>query len=276
MKNNYDNSNIKDWLTVEIIDKQEIDTKANFEQHFGKEKNGFCDWALDGVKFLIQGTGYFRDYEDINDSQNFENLYKSYTYLCIYQNAFTFKASYNLLLTGFISESAVLLRRIIEIFIRLLYIGKRKNIENIFQVLSGYEGYKGKKFIVRYKTQFDEIAPGLYKQYQILCNVVHGSMSAYVFNIKEIDKIMYMKPGIEFDAENSYFIVNQFSVLLLAHIEYMLKIFPEITLRVSQLNCEEFVKTRKYLWKFIEEISNSEKHNDWYESISNLFRAINI
>ena len=263
----------KNWININYISKQEEMVKHQTEDFFGKGRNGFCDIALDGIELLLQGIGYLRneDYLESKDGwNNFNHALRTLTFYQYYRITYTFKASYNLFSQGYYTEASILMRHIIETFIRLRYIAKERNIQLIDLTFAGHRGFKDKKFKITYKAQFDKIAPGLYKYYQILCDIAHGAMASYILKTKIVGNKVLVDTGVIFKPEDSTFITNQFYVYLLAHLEFMMWVFPEIKVNMPENYAEKYHKTLGHIWSFMKEISQRDKNKEWYSSVKQI------
>jgi hypothetical protein len=262
------------WLSVKHIEEQELSTQKGTEDLFGKGRNGFCDYALDSIDLMIQGL-YLRDIDEFIDKDNvkfndFNHALRTFSYYHYSRIIYTFKATYNLLLQGYCTESAFLLRHVVETFVRLRYIAKEKNTDLIWQSWSGHRGFKGKKFRIKYETQFDNVAKGLYKYYRTLCDMAHGAMASHSLRTTQSEGKIDFDTGIVFRPKESTFVINQYTVYLLAHIEFMISVYPEIKNKMSEKHAEKYHETLTKLWRFMKEVSESEKNKEWYKAIQQL------
>ncbi|MBU0909617.1 MAG: hypothetical protein KJ717_08610 [Proteobacteria bacterium] len=159
------------------------------------------------------------------------------------------------------------MRHIVETFVRLKYIAKMQNIELIDLAFAGHRGIKGKKFKVSYQKQFDEIAPGLYDFYRILCDISHGSMTSHVLKSTISGGSVYFDNGIVFKPDESTYVINQFSVYLLAHIEFMRWIFPEIDKNRPESYAAKEHEVLAVLWSLMKQISENSQNKTWYDAV---------
>lgn len=264
------------WLSIEHVERQEIDTKKRMESKFGKGRNGFCDYALDGIDLIIKGL-YMTDHDIFIDKNkikynDFKHAIRTFSYYHYYRIIYTFKAAYNLVLQGYDTESAFLMRHIVETFVLLKFIAKKKDDDLVNLALAGHIGINGEKFYTKYKykEQFDEIAPGLYEHYQIMCDMSHGALAAQLLKSDLFDNTFKLDVGIQFDPEKSTFIINQFSVYLLAHLVYMKWLFPEIDKKRSKSYEAKKNKTLVILWQLMKEMSEDDKRKKWYDAVKQL------
>ena len=266
------------WITTELIEKQERSIRSKFEQFFGRGRGGFCDWAFAGIELMLQGTGYLTDVDELDENGNFENFdqeIRFFSRLHYQRMSNVFKAAYNLVVSGYLAESATLVRNIIETFVRLKYLQKSK-VENLtILALAGHYGFQGKKWNIEIKTMFDEIAPGLYRIYRSLCDIAHGAITSHMLKSEiysELGKIKY-DAELEFKPEECTFITNQYSVYLLAHLVFMMTIFPEIEKKMPESYAIKYDETLSFLWKYMDEFSKKEGKKDWYNSMKNLVES---
>lgn len=268
----------ENWMTIEYLLKQEVIARAKTEEFYGKNREGFCDFALDGVELMIQGTGYLRkiNIDNLNEKdefKNFDGAIRAFSFYHYFRVTFTFLATYKLLLYGYYTEAAILLRSIIETFVRLKYLYLRENIELVNQAFAGYRGFKGKKFTINYETQFDKVAPGLYIFYRELCDMAHGALSSTLLKTDWGSSDRPLDSGLLHKDEESTFIANQFSAYLLAHIEFMSVVYPEIQDNQPDQYAEKYHKTLSILWMFMKEVSTKEKNKLWYDAVKNLIKS---
>jgi hypothetical protein len=261
----------ENWLSLAHIYQQEFQVMGSTETFFGKGKDGFCDFGLIGIELMIQGVGYLRNPDSLNDSGNykgFKEAIRAMAQLHFSRVTYTFKAAYNCTLNGYYTEAAILLRSILETYVRLRYIDNKNDIKYVNDALIG-------RFRTQYKTQFDDIAPGLYKFYKFLCGIAHGGLESHALRISEpIVHTLNLDTGLVFDPNRCSFIINQYSIYLLAHLEYMLKLFPEIKSNWTDTFNKRFTKTTSILWTLLEQISKSESNIEWYSAVKNLIPSV--
>jgi len=264
------------WLSIDYIEYQETFIKEETEKLFGKDRKGFCDYALDGTNLIIQGVLYLRNIDELNDekkSNDFKHALRSFSYFHFHRVIYTFKAAYNLLLQGYYTESSMLMRHIVETFVRLRYIAKEENIDFINMAFAGHRGWNGKIFKIKYEKQFNDIAPGLYHYYRILCDISHGAMTSHVLKATVVEDKVEMDTGIVFRPEKSTFVINQFSVYLLAHLEFMMWVFPEIKNKMPERYAEKYHETLTILWRLMKSISKNERNKKWYDAVKQIVRV---
>jgi hypothetical protein len=263
---------VESFITNKDIEDQEIFVKEETEKCYGKNIRGFCDFALDGIELLMQGvqlwepdaTGADGKYKD------FKTGLRTNAFLHFYRTSFAFKATYNLTVTGYYNEASILLRSIVESFVKLRYVELSKTEEYLYTSIAGHVEVGGKKFNVRYIKQFDTVAPGLYYHYRTLCDMAHGNIASIVFKTDVVNDTLQFHNGIIFHEMNSIFVTNQFSVYLLAHLEYMTHIFPEVKKKMPNNIQEKYHKTLSILWKMMGEIEEKDKNQKWYNAIKKL------
>lgn len=264
------------WLSVEHIKRQELETQTKTEDFFGKGRTGFCDYGLDGIDLMIHGLYLKTNDEFIDKDRNkyndFSHALRIFADFHFNRVIYTFKAAYNLVLQGYYTESAYLMRHIVETFVRLRYIARENKIDLIDQAFAGHRRTKGKRFRVTYEKQFNDIAPGLYKYYRLLCDIAHGSLASHLLKADLSDGRINMDTGIVFRPEESTFVINQYSVYLLAHIEFMMWVFPEIRKTMSPKYAENYHKTMTILWRLMKSISDRDDKKDWYDAVQHLVR----
>ena len=264
------------WLSVKHIEQQELTTQIKTEDFFGKGRTGFCDHALDGIDLMIHGL-YLIDNDEFIDKDiikynDFKHALRTFSNYHFHRIIYTFKAAYNLLLKGYYTESAYLMRHIVETFVRLRYIAKEDKIDLIDLAFAGHRGIKGKKFKITYEEQFNEIAPGLYKYYRLLCDIAHGSLASHLLKSDISEGRIQLDTCIVFRPKESTYVINQYSVYLLAHIEFMMWVFPEIRKKMPETYAEQYHETLTILWRLMKEISENDRNKKWYDAVQHLVR----
>jgi hypothetical protein len=255
------------WLNLNDIELQEMESIESFENFYGKSQNGFSDFYLNGVELLLQGKMYLKDNDDV--SSGFKDFNQAFRYLSYYHYSrvsFTFKAAYILTSRSYLSEAGILVRNIFETFARLRYIDIEKNIDQVYQVLTGFKKWNEKKFSISYHDIFERLSPGSYFTYQILCDNAHGAMLANKFRFKYQDGKIIDDLGIVFKDYESTFITNQLAVYLLGHLNFLLKVFPEISLKMPTTYKNKYNLTIKKLSQLSNELRNS-KNQDWFSKM---------
>lgn len=263
------------WLNINDIELQELDSIKDFENFYGKNRNGFCDFYLNGVELLLQGKMYLRDTDDY--TSGFKDFNQAFRYLSYYHYSrisYTLKAAYILTSRSYLSEAGILVRNIYETFARLRFIELEKNMEYIYQVLVGFKKWNGKKFSISYYDIFERLSPGSYLTYQILCDITHGAMLANHFRFNyQIGKI-YEDIGLLFKENESSFIANQLSMYLLGHLNFLIKVYPEIPLKMPNDYKIKYDKTINKLNALADEMRNG-KNKEWFSKIEPIINSKN-
>jgi len=156
------------------------------------------------------------------------------------------------------------------------YLYKKKDVGFLNRAFAGHYGYEGKRFKVSYETMFESIAPGSYKYYRILCDMAHGSFSANALKIDTLDHVekkVFLDDGILFKAEQSSFVLNQFCVFLLAHILFMVRIFPEIEKNMPEEYAGRYHKTLSKLWSMMKYSPEAGQNQEWCSIMNELIEG---
>ncbi len=122
----------------------------------------------------------------------------------------------------------------------------------------------GKKKVIKYREIFDSISPGLYKAYIGLSKHSHGNFSAIKFKTVYKEGILYTDPGLVFKNQEAKYIMFQYSVYLLAHLKFLMNIFPEIKTNMSIEYEKIYNETIEKLWEVLD-FSNKE-NSEWYKA----------
>ncbi len=268
----------RERIITDILDKQENRVILQTQEYFGKGRNGFCDFSRDGIDLLLQGIHDFRDVDDTLDKtgefKNHEVAIRTTFYYNMYHVGLTYKAVYNLIHQGYYTESAILLRSIVESLVRMKYLHKLKDLDLVNTAFAGHFGYQGKKFKVQYITMFESVAPGLYEFYRILCDMAHGSMAAHTLKIAERDykqKQWTLDDGLVFKLNASTFIINQFIAYLFAHIKFMMLVYPEIEKNMTKAYATKYEKTIYKYEEVMKNFSEKEKNKKWVSVVKQLW-----
>ncbi len=140
------------------------------------------------------------------------------------------------------------------------------NVKEFEERFAGRFGYKGKRFKVKYETMFENIAPGSYRYYRMLCDMAHGAIAAQTLKIDVMDrnqKRVFLDKGVVFKAKGSSFVLNQFSVFLLGHIEFMMLVYPEIKRKMPEFYAAKYHKTLSKLWAVMNGFAESKQNKKW-------------
>ncbi len=253
------------WLTIEYIEEQENTVAHEFHSFFGKGKGGFCDFALDGCELILQAICHMTDGWKLNekgDFKDFDNAFRCFAFYHYDRIFYTFKSCYNLLISGYYTDASILLRSIVETFVRLKFIEKEKTTDLIMKALSGKE-----RFPYSYKQQFDAISLGYYEFYRLLCNMAHGGMASHILKVTPNSETKEMIPdnGIIFKANQASFITNQFVIYLLGHLNFLYYVFDEIPVKMPNEYKIKLAETIKWLNICIEEYGKNEKNKIWLD-----------
>ena len=238
---------------------------------YGYNRYGLSEFSLDGIDCIIQGL-YLRDIDKLGSDgkhKTFRGAIRSFAYLHFNRVVFTFKATYNLMFSGYYPESVNLIRSLLEEFVRFKYIEKHGKTEDLYLALAGHTGIGGDKFKVKYKAQFDSVAPGLYVYYQTLCDVAHGAMASLM--LKTDFKTLEADIGLVFHPERSTFATNYFAVILYAYLDHLVKIYPEIILKDDMEFNGRFKKVTEILATLFEQIKNDPTKKEWVTALEGLF-----
>jgi hypothetical protein len=266
------------YFNTDLLNKQEPQVVLQTQKVFGRGRDGFCDFSLDGIDLLLQGIHHWRNADDtLDETGEFKNhklAMRSIVYYHLYHISLTYKAVYNLIHQGYYTESAILLRSIVESLVKMKYLYKQKDIDLVNTSFAGHYGYYGKKFKVKYITMFDSVAPGLYQYYRLLCDMAHGSFAAHALKIEKRDykqKQIILDNGLIFKIKESTYVINQFSVFLFAHIKFMMLIFPEIEKNMPRPYAGKYCKIISKFEALMKNFAENEQNKKWYGTVKQLF-----
>lgn len=264
------------YFDTNLLDKQEPEVVLQTQKIFGKDRYGFCAFSLDGIDLLLYGIHHLRNVDEktldkTGEYKNHKLAMRSVVYYNLYHISLTYKAAYNLVHQGYYTESAILLRSIMESLVKMKYLHKQKDLDLVNTAVAGHYGYNGKKFKIRYETMFDDVSPGLYEHYRMLCGMAHGSVAAYTLKIdtRDAQKII-LDNGLVFKLNASSYIINQFSVYLFAHIKFMMLIFPEIEKNMTKHYAIKYNKTISKFEAVMKTFSEKDT-TKWYDIVKLLF-----
>lgn len=256
-------------LDASQLSDQEKYSRQEFEKFYGKNRNGFSDFSMEGIDCIILGM-YLRNPESLDSNGKYPNLKSAARSLGYYRYDrvfYTFKAAYNLASDGYYPEASTLLRTILETFTRHIFVERHGKVEDVTLALAGHHGKDGKKFAYKYKEQFDKLSPGLYSYYQGLCDIAHGALASFV--LRTYDNFQ-ADTGVFFRDMKSSFVTNQFATLLYAHLKHLVKLFPEIREKNDQEFETKFRKAMERLQTLHQEIVSAGKNDKWMKAMDGL------
>lgn len=197
----------------------------------------------------------------MDDKGNFKDFRSAIWFLAFlhyHRVASTFKSVYDLFLRGYYTESTVLLRPIIESFVRLIYVNKNGTIDDVTKILTGFGKAKKEKYQIPISIMFQDISAEIYHLYTILCDFTHGGLLSHIPKIRR-DSSNYqdMVLGIEYNIEAAGLITNQYSIYLLCNLEYLNKIYPEMKKRMPEPFAKKYYDTLANLWIIVKKMSEA-------------------
>jgi len=164
------------------------------------------------------------DVEVESVDNNFQILANS-SYL---QFPYTLKSIHDLWIKGSYLESLILLRHIIEGFVKLRYFTNHRD-----EILNHING----KNRVRFKKMFDEIALGYYDFHygKMLSDFAHGGFKAYMLRVEYYSQTEgRVKAGCEFDFKISGILIFQVLTFCFGYLNYVDEFFPTINSRLNK------------------------------------------
>ena len=103
--------------------------------------------------------------------------------------------------------------------------------------------------------------------------MAHGSIGSLLLKTDWKATGLILDEGLVFKDLVSSFNVNQYEAYLLAHIEFMSVVYPEIKDNQPDQYGIKFDKTLSILWSNIKEMSTKEKNKPWYAAVKNLVKS---
>jgi len=254
-------------LSAEILEKQESEVLNKFREEFGKNKNGFCDNCYNTLDLIIQGIHYYKDddqYDENGDFKNFNQAIRFMAYIHYLRISYSIKAIYNCFSKGYYSDAASLLRTLLETYVRLRYVYNSENTELVHKAVAGHIGWNGERFRVRYSDQFEDLAEGSYKEYQLLCDFAHGAMTPNTLKWEIKNGKIYTDKGIVYKEQGAGFVGNFFTVCLAGNLRFLFKVFPEIKSNAPQEYLDNLNDTNEFWDACFEGLKNGESQ-EWFE-----------
>jgi len=261
------------WLNLHHLNAQEQEVKLITEKRFGKNNDGFCDFALKGIELLFQSL-YFSDQSVLNDNKEYRDKQSAIwflSFLHFHRVSYTFLSIYNLFLQGYYTESVILLRSVIESFVRLKYVNRNGKLEDVNKILCGFKKTKKEKYEVNYSTMFKDISNDLYFLYSMLCDFSHGGLLSHIPKISKYSKdFSQMATGLEYNEDAAGLVINQFTIYLLNHLELLTQIYPNFKKNMPDIYASKYYDTLAILWKSLGQMSKANGSDRLYNAAQNL------
>lgn len=184
------------------------------------------------------------------------------------QAPYTFWTLYSMWRQGHYLESTILLRYLLEVVVQLRYFQRYPD-----QLIVHMTPKRG----VRFRTMFEEFAPGFYEYYygNLLSTFAHGKTGPLYFRIDRSqpgeDRV---RMGCEYDEEAASMVMNQTLALLFSFLNLFAVYFPDNSLAQDAEVQAEVVDAIGWL----ENVMAANKSgfpatSDWYQHIDRLTRA---
>ena len=266
---------MKSKWNLEWLKLQEDETDQHSSAYYSRQVKGFYHLATEGVELMIQGVGYLKEPDGLDANREYPNFKVAIRHTSAYHYhtiPYTFKAAFDLWRFGYYTESSILLRTVVEKYVKLRYLNKQKSVDLIKLSSAGHLGINGEKFSQKhkYRTMFDVVAPKLYKDYQYLCELSHGTNIPYLLKTNFLDigidaiNSLHIDTGVSFNEKLSQMIVNPYCIYMLSHLEFMVRIFPEIKINMETEFSTKLHNTLDWLWKGVQEDPKfTKEQNEW-------------
>ena len=200
----------------------EFAAEAAFENRLPKYQERLITYidTLFSVSYFVDGNG--PDPEDWFPYIAWERLVLM---------PYSFRAFSTLAYRGYNPEGYMVLRHILEAFVQLRYFSVHRNL------LRPHLEAKSAKDRVRFKTMFEEFAPGYYEQfYSLASGVAHAGMHLSVMSGMTMDpRAKKLNPplGTEFNEKKASVVVNQSLMLMLGFLTHVPNWSPAYLANVS-------------------------------------------
>lgn len=149
-----------------------------------------------------------------------------------YHAGYSLRACFILYEKGYYLEANIILRRLMEILVRMHFLEKHKELSGPVWLnkkikIKGADG-KNKKLSI--KDMFNEAAPDLYRNFygMLMSDFVHGGIGSSIgkINHKAATGSEAML-GSSWDEDSATFVVNTFTFIALGYLVYFPKVFSE-------------------------------------------------
>ncbi|MGA3243627.1 MAG: hypothetical protein ABSE41_03355 [Bacteroidota bacterium] len=191
----------------------EIDTQKATE----RELHGWLTKYPEIINVLFHAA-YFTG--RVDDPQSADGTFQAFAHHHLLRFPYTVRAAAILLESGYYLETVSVLRNMYEVLVQMRYFHRHKD-----QVMA--HALRQKR--VRFRTMFDEIAPGFYDPMyaRLLSEYAHGGLGSMIFrtSYSAADKGTTLM-GCHFDADLCTFSLNQISVVLCGWLTYIPIFFP--------------------------------------------------
>ena len=238
-------------LNYQDIQKQEVsvlNTTMN-DRLRGVGKN--FPLIIEVLLMLIYYTGKHKNIESVDGG------YFSYCWEQYYLTPYTMNACFLLLSRGYYAESAILLRRVLEVLVKMKYLQKHK--EEVEKV------WLNRKDAPRIKRMFEEVCPNYYDEIygKPLSGFVHGGASASLFK-RDLAK-RQVDTGLVYNEDGAAYIVNQFIVYALGYFNLFPTLFSEGFAQVDQKKKLQYLQAKQWCLEAISAHKKSRpKSIEWY------------
>jgi hypothetical protein len=177
---------------------------------------------------------YFR-----NDSFDHDTPEEHYNYWCFerfFRLPYTLQSVYEQWEFGEYLEATLLVRHLLETFVQVRYFLFNK------EKLIKHQKSTHARDRIKFKTMFDALSPGLYKEtYGLFSIFAHGGLGAGLFSFdmvaagNEVDRPrMQARSGCQFSEKHSSLIINQVLALIYGFANYFPKCFPSYRQSVDE------------------------------------------
>lgn len=199
------------------------------------------------------------------DIKSEEGLFRSYSWTQYLQAPYSFRAAYILFERAYYSESIIIIRSLLEMFIQIRYSYWHKDkIKDIW----------GLKKRIRFKDMFEEIVSGYYDKYygKQFSAIAHRKIIADIFRVKRTSATeaeVIMVPT--FDKIYAGYVLNNLVAFLYGYLNLFPIFFKEGFYSVTSELSEQYKDSIKELKSYLDKNKKAyPEASDWYSHIEKI------
>lgn len=200
---------------------------------------GGLDRNFPSLVDILLNLAYFMDGAEDSEADDYPiRFLASLSYV---QAPYTFWAAYDLGKRGYYIEAVMMVRHLLEVFVRLRYFQSKPT-----EISDHINGDKRVSFL----DMFESIAPGFYRPYygRLLSGFAHGPLGPALWRYDHgLDGKGRPRMGCQFDENQATFVFNNLAVILFGFFEYFKEFFPVSGISAETLLIEDLEEAKGWL-----------------------------
>lgn len=187
-----------------------------------------------------------------------------------YHLGYSLRAAFILYEKGYYLEANIILRRLLEVAIKMRFLEKHKSLTMcIWTNEKSFIKDGSKKPSI--KDMFDEVAPNLYKEFYglLLSGFMHGGIGSSIGKIKFKTKDSEVAIGPIWNEDAATFFVNTFTMIALSYLVYFPKVFNENFKNIESDLLQQYEKATEWVRKSLKNHKSKYPHSiPWHNAMS--------